>query len=213
MDITALAALFVASTVNAALPGPCVLMTATRSAGSGWRAGAAVTLGVLTADTAADPGRNRDDGRHADAFGGGARRDEMGGDRRARGAGGAQPQAARQGFPVRELSARDGAAGLAVGLSSPYNLVFYLALLPQSFPAARPDSRRAAMVAALSGERPLRRPARSSSGSAAAALRPSRVRGWTGPAPRVALAIAAVAVTVPSGGAGLAVGPALVSAR
>ena len=51
MDITALAALFLASTVNAALPGPCVLMTATRSAGSGWRAGAAVTLGVLTADT------------------------------------------------------------------------------------------------------------------------------------------------------------------
>jgi threonine/homoserine/homoserine lactone efflux protein len=213
MDITALAALFLASTVNAALPGPCVLMTATRSAGSGWRAGAAITLGVLTADILLILGAT------AMMLGMLTLSASALGAMKWAGIAALVALAVRSlrtsaRVPAEKLSARDGAAGLAVGLSSPYNLVFFLALLPQFLPGGRPDlATVSAMVAALLGGAAV-----AQAGAILVGLGCCRFAAFSGPwvdraCAACLLAIAAVAVTVPSGGAGLAVGPALVSAR
>ncbi|PJN95720.1 LysE family translocator, partial [Amaricoccus sp. HAR-UPW-R2A-40] len=51
MNTDILFALFVASFVNAALPGPCMIATMGRTLRGGWRKGALVSLGVLAADT------------------------------------------------------------------------------------------------------------------------------------------------------------------
>ena len=138
MGFAALAALFLASAINAGLPGPCVMLTAGRTAGSGWRAGAAVSLGVLVADAllvavalvALVGAVKLSPSALVTMKWAGVIALVVLAVRSLRPAGPAAPAA--------RLSPRDWAAGFAVGLSSPYNLVFFLALLPQVLPA-RPD--------------------------------------------------------------------------
>ena len=119
-----------------------------------------------------------------------------------------------QGSALRDYRPATAPPALAVGLSSPYNLVFFLALLPQFLPGGRPDlATVSAMVAAL-----LAGAAVAQAGAILVGLGCCRFAAFSGPwvdraCAACLLAIAAVAVTVPSGGAGLAVGPALVSAR
>lgn len=213
MDLTAYAALFLASAVNAALPGPCMLMTVGRTAGLGWRAGAAVTLGVLTADTLLVLGAS------AMMLGVLTLSTAALGVMKWAGiaalvvlAACSLRPAAR--VPADRLSARDGAAGLAVGLSSPYNLVFFLALLPQFLPADRPDLTAVAIMGAVL----LAGVAVAQAGAILVGLGCCGVAVRSGPwvdraCAACLLAIAAAAATVPSGGAGISVGPALVSAR
>jgi threonine/homoserine/homoserine lactone efflux protein len=129
-------ALFLASFVNAALPGPCMIATMGRTLQGGWRAGALVSLGVLTADTLLVVA--------AVAM--------------LLGVLTLSPVAliamkwvgiaVLLGLAVEclrppRLRVAGGATrggclltGLTVGLSSPYNLVFYLALFPQVVTAA-----------------------------------------------------------------------------
>ena len=51
MELVALSAIALASAVNSAMPGPCVAMTIGRSAREGLRAGFAVSLGVIVANS------------------------------------------------------------------------------------------------------------------------------------------------------------------
>jgi threonine/homoserine/homoserine lactone efflux protein len=139
MELITLTAIASASALNSAMPGPCVALTVGRSARDGLRAGLSVTLGVLAANVAlaalamsimlgvlnVSPG----------AFtvmkwvGAGAlvalalkmllSRPPDG-----------NHSAATVGSPLPDL-----AAGTMVGLSSPFNLIFLLALLPQLVPS------------------------------------------------------------------------------
>jgi threonine/homoserine/homoserine lactone efflux protein len=138
MDQAMFALLFFATAINAALPGPCTILTASRSAVAGQAAGMRITLGVLLANLvlatitlAVMRGvlTVSDQAFGAMKWGGIAVLLAM---------------AARMLFakPVKERSApcaphslSEIGAGLMVGLSSPYNLVFLLALLPQFVPA------------------------------------------------------------------------------
>jgi threonine/homoserine/homoserine lactone efflux protein len=134
MNPTLFTVLFCATAINAALPGPCTILTASRSAVAGQASGVRITLGVLSANlvlvtitlvvmhgalTISDQ-----------AFG-------------AMKWGGIAMLFAMAARMLLSKSANDGpatcashslseiGAGLMVGLSSPYNLVFLLALLPQ----------------------------------------------------------------------------------
>lgn len=144
MSLLAVLAVTLASVVNSAMPGPCVVLTLGRSARSGAMAGLLVTTGLAVANlllcvvalaitqglmilsptalvwmkwigvlalatTAAYMMRAR--ARPANA-----------------------PTALRTGSTLA-ASASDVTAGLLVGLSSPFNLIFYLSLLPQFLPA------------------------------------------------------------------------------
>ena len=140
MEPVAWIALFAAASVNAAMPGPCMALTVSRSARGGLRSGLAVSLGVVLACLVLlliaigvmagmvmiSPqaySLMRLAGcavllamAAAMIFGGGAGR--VPGPRQSdRGAAGCI------------------AGGAIVGLSSPYNLIFLLALLPQYIPA------------------------------------------------------------------------------
>ncbi len=132
LEITAIAALFMASAINAALPGPVTILTFGRTAHTGLRAGLAVTLGVLTADA---------------LLVGVALTMTVGAVAMTPSATVVMKWAgvailvglALRTFCVARKPAalaprRDGVAGLLVGMSSPYNLVFYLAVLPQVLP-------------------------------------------------------------------------------
>ncbi len=148
METPALLLLFAASFVNAIAPGPVVVLTFGRAARSGLRAGTTVSLGVLLADlllVALALGVAL--GAFALSASGFAAMKWLGiavlfalalscvraADR--------PPGAAAP--PVR----RDGVAGLMLGLTSPYNLVFYLALLPQVLPGP-PEAGAALAIAA-----------------------------------------------------------------
>ena len=148
METPALLLLFAASFVNAIVPGPVVVLTFGRAARSGLRAGTTVSLGVLLADlllVALALGVAL--GAFALSASGFAAMKWLGiavlfalalyclrtADR---------PAAAAP--PMRR---RDGVAGLMVGLTSPYNLVFYLALLPQVMPGP-PEAGAALAIAA-----------------------------------------------------------------
>lgn len=151
MKADILLALFVASFVNAALPGPCMIATMGRTLRGGWRAGALVSLGVLAADTllvaaaiAALLGVLSLSPAALTAM---------------KWAG----IAALLGLAVQCLRApkpraAGGASGrgcvltgVTVGLSSPYNLVFYLALMPQILTGAAPPGFLLGVAAALLG--------------------------------------------------------------
>ncbi len=141
MSSFAILTLSIAAFVNAALPGPCVLLTFSRSARSGARAGLTVTAGILAADVllvgaavAATLGvvAIKPEAFPAMKWAGiaclvGIAILTLRAARRPRG-------------PVAATVARDGIAGFMVGASSPYNLVFYLALFPQVVPMNDPAS-------------------------------------------------------------------------
>ncbi len=215
MDLPALAALFLASAINAGLPGPCVLTTMGRTAGSGWRAGAAVTLGVLTADILLVVA--------AAMLMMGAMQVSPAavGIMKWAGVAALVGLAARCLWPAmsvngraERMSARDVAAGFAVGFSSPFNLVFYLALLPQVMPSARPGmSTVAGMCGAI-----LAGAAAAQVGAILVALGCAGYGHgfgrWVDRACAASLlAFAAAAAMVPAGRAGFEPGPAELSAR
>jgi threonine/homoserine/homoserine lactone efflux protein len=109
MELITLTAIASASALNSAMPGPCVALTVGRSARDGLRAGLSVTLGVLAANVAlAALALKMLLSRPPDG----------------------NHSAATVGSPLPDL-----AAGTMVGLSSPFNLIFLLALLPQLVPS------------------------------------------------------------------------------
>lgn len=152
MDPAMFTVLFFATAINAALPGPCTILTASRSGVAGEVAGMRITLGVLLANLALvtitlavmDGALTVSD----QAFG-------------AMRWGGIVVLFAMAVRMLLSKSADDGSvacathslseigAGLMVGLSSPYNLVFLLALLPQFVPAEISITTAMAVVAAV----------------------------------------------------------------
>lgn len=147
METSALAALFVAAFVNAALPGPCVILTFGRTARSGVGAGLVVTSGILAGDAllvSAAVGATLGVLALAPAafptlkwFGIAclvllAARSLLAA---------ARPQQQGTRPPTQ-----DALAGALVGLSSPYNLVFYLAIFPQVLPSLAADAGAALAV-------------------------------------------------------------------
>ncbi len=138
MEPIALAALFAASVVNAAIPGPCMILTVGRAARGGLGAGLRVSAGVLCGDvvlvglalltlmglltlSTQALGAIKWSGV-ATLFWLAAR---MCGARPS----GREPPAERRGAEAGDLL-----SGAVLGFSSPFNLVFLLALLPQFFP-------------------------------------------------------------------------------
>jgi threonine/homoserine/homoserine lactone efflux protein len=153
MDIIILAAIASASAINSAMPGPCIALTIGRSAGGGLRAGLSVTLGVLAANfMLASLALSAMLGilsvsEHAFTA------------MRWCGAGVLIAIAVPKLVGLRSPSigicpatggapSHDLAAGLMIGLSSPFNLVFLLALLPQLVPSHLLDATAVALVAA-----------------------------------------------------------------
>ncbi|MFO1143427.1 MAG: LysE family transporter [Amaricoccus sp.] len=136
-----LAALAAANAVNSALPGPCIALTLARTGRGGLASGLAVSAGILAANLcliavsfavllglfqlSSDlvsalrwPGAIVMIALGVRTLATALRRD---------------PSAAGPGT----TAGGNVAAGLAVGLSSPYNLVFFLALVPIYVPAER----------------------------------------------------------------------------
>lgn len=139
MDPLALAALFIASTINAAIPGPCILLIIGRSARGGLRAGLWVVTGVLfSALVLVTVAILTLLGLLTISLGALTAMKWIGvaillwlaaGMIRAR------PPASAD-HPARSLAdVGDLVSGAMVGFSSPINLVFLLALLPQFVPA------------------------------------------------------------------------------
>lgn len=138
MDVAALTVLFSMTAINAALPGPCTILTASRSAVAGQAAGSRITLGVVLANLvlvtitlAAMQGvlAISDQAFAAMKWAGIALL-------LALAVRMLLSKPVRDGAPTRNPhSVSEVGAGLLVGLSSPYNLVFLLALLPQFVPS------------------------------------------------------------------------------
>jgi len=152
MDPIMFAVLFSATAINAALPGPCTILTASRSGVAGQAAGIRITMGVLLANltlvtvtlavihgalTVSDQ-----------AFGvmkwGGIAVLLALAVRMLLSQSANEASATRPSHGLSEVG-----AGLMVGLSSPYNLVFLLALLPQFIPAEIGLATVVAVVAAV----------------------------------------------------------------
>jgi len=139
MDPLALAALFIASMINAAIPGPCILLTIGRSARNGLSSGLRVSagiifgdlvlvtvailtlLGLLTVSLAALTAMKWIGVATLVWLAAGMIRP--------------RPQATVELSAQRLADVGDLVSGAMVGLSSPFNLVFVLALLPQFVPA------------------------------------------------------------------------------
>jgi threonine/homoserine/homoserine lactone efflux protein len=152
MDPAMFTVLFFATAINAALPGPCTILTASRSGAAGQAAGVRITAGVLLANLVL--------ATMTLAVMHGA----LTVSNQAFGAMKWAGIAVLLALAVRMLlskSASDGSAtcashslseigaGLMVGLSSPYNLVFLLALLPQFVPAEMGIATVMAVIAAV----------------------------------------------------------------
>lgn len=150
MDPATFAAIAFASAINSAMPGPCVAMNIARSARNGLSAGFAVTLGAILAKIGLTVvallvivGSLND---HPSLYA-------------AMNVGGALILsvlafrilfATRQARENRDALARrlhvDVAAGLSLGLFSPFNLVFLLVLLPQLTEGTRSETVTAAGI-------------------------------------------------------------------
>lgn len=135
-----LAALFVSSLLNSLAPGPCILMVATRAMIAGAAAGFAVVAGVLTAISVYMAmawamltfAVNLPDIFHLGI--------------RVVGIGllmylslrmfAQNPTGTTGQTPVRVLNGQDYRAGLLVGFSSPFNLIYMFGVLPQIVPAS-----------------------------------------------------------------------------
>ncbi|WP_161556171.1 LysE family transporter [Mangrovicoccus ximenensis] len=150
MQISAIFALCLASAVNAGIPGPCIILTVIRTARAGAAAGVRVSTGILAgggllaaASVAVLLGLLALPAVVLLAL------KWIGAAvllvlalqllRTAPGPASAGPQAS---------SSSDLLAGFFVGLSSPFNLVFYLALLPQFLPAGAVSAETGAMMLA-----------------------------------------------------------------
>ncbi len=140
MEFTALSAIAVASAINTSLPGPCVALTIGRSARAGLRAGLAVSLGVILANLILAALAL------SIMLGIVALSETAFLAMKWVGAGALILLALHMLFPSRKSTASqhigthgqfyDLVAGLTVGLSSPFNLIFLLALLPQMVPTS-----------------------------------------------------------------------------
>lgn len=152
MDAAMFTVLFSATAINAALPGPCTIFTARRSDVAGQAAGMRITAGVLLANLILATITL------AVMHGALTVSDQAFGAMKWAGI------AVLLALAVRMLWSRSASdrsatcashdlseigAGLMVGLSSPYNLVFLLALLPQFVPAEMDIATVVAVVAAV----------------------------------------------------------------
>lgn len=133
MYLEAFAALFMAAAINSALPGPCVIAVAGRTLREGWRSGASLCLGVFLGDAiligaalGSMAGLVALSPIWLEALRYGAIAVPIGFACLA-----LRP---RPTVPVPECRPRRRtlAAGMALGMSSPFNLVFYLAMLPHA---------------------------------------------------------------------------------
>lgn len=139
MDFVTLIALLVAATINAAIPGPCTILTASRAARSGIPAGLQVSLGVLLGNlilltttllvivgalSISQPTFVALKWSGVAVLLVLALRTLL-----------SAPAAAPSGRSAARQSLGDFAAGSMVGMSSPYSLAFMIALLPQFVPA------------------------------------------------------------------------------
>ena len=150
MDPIALAALFAASFVNAALPGPCIILTFGRAARGGLGAGLRVSVGVLCGDVVlvslallALMGllTVSQQSLAAMKWTGVAMLVVLAA-RMAR----ARPAGRGPVGDRRGIEAGDILSGAVLGFCSPFNLVFVLALLPQFLPAEGMDADDALLV-------------------------------------------------------------------
>ncbi len=152
MDPVAALGLGVAAAASSAAPGPCILLAGWRSATDGLPSGLRVTLGIaaskvllLACSWGAILGMVSVDesAQHAFRLGGIALLSAL-----------ALPMLAADPVPqagvrnFRRWRMNDGTLGFVVGLSSPMNLIFILALLPQFVDLARPETRILAMASA-----------------------------------------------------------------
>ncbi len=157
MDMITLSAIVLASAINAAMPGPCIALTIGRSARDGAPAGMLVTTGVVAANLVlTSVALSVMLGVLAISQSAFIAMKWIGvtalivlalrilADR-----GGREP-----GSSVMDAHwLGDLGAGLTVGLSSPFNLIFLLALLPQLAPAQAHDANGMVLiiVAVLTG--------------------------------------------------------------
>lgn len=135
MDLATIIALYAAAALNAAVPGPCILLTLGRAAAGGLPAGLRLSAGILAGNLvllgvalAATYGAlTLSDGVFAAMRWAGAGTLLLIAIRMltARPASDFGPRQA-----PRHAAAGDGLAGLMVGTLSPFNLLFMLALLP-----------------------------------------------------------------------------------
>ena len=144
MDWLAMGGLVGAAAVNSAAPGPCILVTVTRAAAHGIRSGLRVTMGILlsivlllTVAWSMILGISSVPGEALQILRSGGLLLLVG---LALLMLRAEPLAPR----VEPVQGRhrfgDGAMGLAAGLSSPFNLLFIFALLPQFVDLAQLDA-------------------------------------------------------------------------
>ena len=138
METVSVFALYSVAALNATVPGPCTILTAARSALAGRGAGVRVTLGVVMAKTILLTSSltvmfgavTLSDGAfEVMRWVGIALLVAMAAHLLSSRPGGRGDQ------PRAAVDVPDVAAGLMAGVSSPYNLVLLLALLPQFLPA------------------------------------------------------------------------------
>lgn len=152
MEPSALITLAIASALNAAAPGPVVVLVCARAAEAGWRSGLAVSLGAVAAVLALT-GAVLLVLVGVLAFGDDALR-------LLRWAAvvilvtlalALLRTATPSLHPPRVRARQDVAGGLVVGLSSPFNLIFFLALVPPLLPGHALDGRAVLGVLAAVG--------------------------------------------------------------
>lgn len=152
MTFTVATVLFGASFVNSLAPGPCIILTLSRSSRAGMAAGLSITVGVLLAEIALAclsvsvifglvlvSGQTLETVRWA----GFAALLWLAAKMIRSGKLTAPSRCMRRGI------LGDVASGLLVGVTSPYNLIFLLALLPQFLPATDVTTGQAALAVAI----------------------------------------------------------------
>jgi threonine/homoserine/homoserine lactone efflux protein len=189
MDTIALIALFAAAAANSAVPGPCIVLTLSRSAVEGIAAGLRVTFGIALADLTLLAVA------WAAIFGAVTLSESFFAALKTAGIVAIalialallrDPPAA-SGTPPSRRTLGPVTAGLWLGLASPLNLVFMLALLPQFRDAGGATAGTAALVTGvvlLGSARPLA--AASALGAGALRRAPGGGR-WIGGAGGIAL--------------------------
>ena len=144
MEMIAIVGLAGAAAANSAVPGPCILVTVTRAATRGIRSGLGVTLGILLSLVVLLAvawsmvlGLSSLSGEAIEVL-------RVGGLLLLVGLAllmlRARPVAVRVDPAQRQRRLGDCAIGVAVGLSSPFNLLFIFALLPQFVDVPRLDA-------------------------------------------------------------------------
>lgn len=152
MDMLILAAVASASAINTAIPGPCLALTIGRAARDGMGAAVRTSLGVLIANLVlAAVALSVMLGVFRISHGAFEAMKWIGAALLIALAARMLANRRREGFVFdrpRDFPLRDLAAGLMVGISSPFNLIFLLALLPQFIPSDGLNFTGMAMIAA-----------------------------------------------------------------